>query len=387
MASNNIKLSSTRINTFLSCKQKYWFNYYQKLPKVANPSFKLGLAVHESLELAGKIWMEKGKFTEADKKKILEKYDEVSVREGIEDYEIHLEGKDLVKKRLTNFVIGEEILGLEIKFGFWGNDSGPQITSKYGVPLMGAIDKVEKYNDETVLIVDYKTSKTAPTQSQLRHDIQLSIYDLVARKIWPNFKRVVLSLDLLKSDVLYTYRTDEQREEFEVYLKSVYDQMVSLKEEDVSATLNMFCPWCDYKDYCSTYQRACKKSNYSFLPTVNYTNEQLVSEWESVKSIKKILESRERELGMVLMEKIKRTSENIVAADMEVYVRQNSKIDYDLNTVHGAVPAEDFPSLVNLNKRAVDSYIDLNPAVREHIVDTATTNYTSPFLATKKIKK
>lgn len=387
MASNNIKLSSTRINTFLSCKQKYWFNYYQKLPKVANPSFKLGLAVHESLELAGKIWMEKGKFTEADKKKILEKYDEVSVREGIEDYEIHLEGKDLVKKRLTNFVIGEEILGLEIKFGFWGNDSGPQITSKYGVPLMGAIDKVEKYNDETVLIVDYKTSKTAPTQSQLRHDIQLSIYDLVARKIWPNFKRIVLSLDLLKSDILYTYRTDEEREEFEVYLKSIYDQMVSLKEEDVSATLNMFCPWCDYKDYCSTYQRACKKSNYSFLPTVNYTNEQLVSEWESVKSIKKILESRERELGMVLMEKIKRTSENIVAADMEVYVRQNSKIDYDLNTVHSAVPAEDFPGLVNLNKRAVDSYIDLNPAVREHIVDTATTNYTSPFLATKKIKK
>lgn len=387
MASNNIKLSSTRINTFLSCKQKYWFNYYQKLPKVANPSFKLGLAVHESLELAGKIWMEKGKFTEADKKKILEKYDEVSVREGIEDYEIHLEGKDLVKKRLTNFVIGEEILGLEIKFGFWGNDSGPQITSKYGVPLMGAIDKVEKYNDETVLIVDYKTSKTAPTQSQLRHDIQLSIYDLVARKIWPNFKRIVLSLDLLKSDILYTYRTDEEREEFEVYLKSIYDQMVSLKEEDVSATLNMFCPWCDYKDYCSTYQRACKKSNYSFLPTVNYSNEQLVSEWESVKSIKKILESRERELGMVLMEKIKRTSENIVAADMEVYVRQNSKIDYDLNTVHSAVPAEDFPGLVNLNKRAVDSYIDLNPAVREHIVDTATTNYTSPFLATKKIKK
>jgi len=383
---NNIKLSSTRINSFLSCKQKYWFSYFQKLPKVSNPAFKLGLAVHESLEMAGKIWMEKGKFSAADTKKILGRYDEVSIREGIEDHAIHLEGKELVKKRLSNFIIGESILGLEIKFGFWGENSGPQITSKYGVPLMGAIDKVEKYDDNTILIIDYKTSKTAPTQSQLRNDIQLSIYDLVARKLWPD-KRIVLSLDLLKSDVLYTYRTDTEREEFEVYLKAIYDQMLALKEEDVRATLNMFCPWCDYKDYCTTYQRACKKSDYSFLPTVNYTDDQLVTEWESVKSIKKILENRERELGMILMEKIKRKSENIVADELEVYVRQNSKIDYDLNTVHKAVPAEDFPGLVNLNKKAVDSYINLNPAVREFIADTATTNYTSPFLATKKVKK
>lgn len=384
---NNIKLSSTRINSFLSCKQKYWFSYFQKLPKISNPAFKLGLAVHESLELAGRIWMEKKKFTEADTKKVLGKYDEVSIREGMEEYETHLEGKELVKKRLSNFVIGEEILGLEVKFGFWGEDAGPQITSKYGVPLMGAIDKAEKYDDDTILIVDYKTSRTAPTQSQMRNDIQLSIYDLVARKVWPEYKRVVLSLDLLKSDVLYTYRTDPEREEFEIYLKALYDQMLALKEEDVKATLNMFCPWCDYKDYCSTYQRACKKSNYSFLPTMNYTDDQLVNEWESVKSIKKILENRERELGMVLMEKIKRNSGNIVASDVEVYVRQNSKIDYDLNTVHGAVPAEDFPRLVNLNKKAVDSYLDLNPAVRDSIADTATTNYTSPFLATKKVKK
>jgi hypothetical protein len=209
----------------------------------------------------------------------------------------------------------------------------------------------------------------------------------VARKVWPEYKRVVLSLDLLKSDVLYTYRTDPEREEFEVYLKTIYDQMLALKEEDVKATLNMFCPWCDYKDYCSTYQRACKKSNYTFLPTINYTDNQLVTEWESVKSIKKILENRERELGMVLMEKIRRSSENIVSDELEVYVRQNAKIDYDLDTVHKAVPVEDFPGLVNLNKKAVDSYLNLNPAVRDSIADTATTNYTSPFLATKKVKK
>ena len=382
----NIKLSATRIGAFLSCKQKYWFNYMDKLPRLSNPSFKLGLAVHESLELAGQIWLEKEKFSKGDIEKILKKYDEISIREGMEDYAIHEEGKNLVRKRLNSFLTGQKIIGLEIKFGFWGKDAGHDVTSDLGVPLIGAIDKVEEYDDDTVLIIDYKTSKTAPTAVQMKSDIQLSLYDLVARKLFPQYKRVVLSLDLLKSDVLYTYRTDEQRAEFERYLKTVYDQMLALKKEDAYASLNMFCPWCDYKDYCTTYQKACKKSNYTFLPTLGYTDDQLVEEWDSVKSTKKILESRERELGMIMMEKIKRNSENLNSEEKEIYVRQNSSTNYDLNTVHDVVPADDFSSLVNLNKKAVATYMNLNPAVKDMISETATTNYTTPFLASRKKK-
>ena len=384
---SKIKLSATRINSFLSCRQKYWFSYFKKLPKVANPAFKLGLAVHESLEFAGRIWKQKEKFTKTDIKKILEKYDEVSVREGIEEYGSHTEGRNLVKKRLNSFMSGRKLLELEIKFGFWGPDGGQQVTSDLGVPLIGAIDKVEEYDDDTVIIVDYKTSKTAPTVAQMRTDIQLSLYDLVARKLFPQYKRIVLSLDLLKSDVLYTYRTDEERADFELYLKVVYDQMLSLKEEDAKASLNMFCPWCDFKDYCSTYQKACKKSDYNFLPTMEYTDDQLIEEWSSVKSVNKILDSRTREIGMIMMEKIKRSAENLKSEEKEVYIRQNSSTTYDLKTVHESVPEEDFSNLVNLNKKAVETYMNLNPSVKEMISETATTNYTSPFLATRKVKK
>ena len=288
--------------------------------------------------------------------------------------------------RLKKFLTGRKILDLEIKFGFWGKDGGKQVKSKLGVPLMGAIDKVEEYDDDTILIIDYKTSKTAPTSYQMRSDVQLSLYDLVARQLYPQYKRVILSLDLLKSDVLYTYRTDKEREEFEEYLKVIYDAMLALKPEDVKASLNMFCPWCDYKDYCSTYQRACKKSDYTFLPTMQYDDVQLVEEWENVKAVKKILESRERELGMVMMEKIKRNAENLKGSQSEIYVRQNSSTNYDLETVYESVPSDDFAGLVNLNKKAVKMYLDLNPSVKDRISETATTNYTSPFLASRKKK-
>lgn len=378
-----IKISATRISSFLECKYKYWCNYVEHRPKVPSPAFRLGIAVHESLELAGQIWMEKGKFTAADKKKVMDKYVEISIKEGIEDMSIHVTGKELVKKRINSFDLGK-ILGLELQFGFRG---GENITTKEGVPLVGAIDKVVEIDEETLLIVDYKTSRTSPTADQMKVDNQLSIYDLVANYKWPNYKRIILSLDLLKNEMLYTYRTPEERVDFEHYLKEVYDQMTSFTEKDAKPLLNMFCPWCDYKEYCTTYEKACKKSNYKFQSAIKLPEAELVQEWQDVKNIKKILEERTRELSMILLEKIKREDSNPVWGDKEVYIRQNARTAYDLDKIEKIVPHENLIKMVSLNKRAVESYAEDNPAARDLIRGAAEVNFTSPFLATKKIRK
>ena len=381
----DIKLSATRINTFLSCKQKYWFSYHEKLPKISNAVFRLGLAVHSALEFAGKIWLKKNRFDKEDVKLILEEYEKVAVDEGVEDLDVHATGKLLVQLRIDNFMTGTKLIGLETKFGF--GSKGLQVTTKDGVSLIGAIDKIEEIDEDTLLIVDYKTSKTAPTSDQLKTDPQLSIYDFVASKLWPNYKRIILSFDLLRLEPMYTYRTVDQRNEFEEYIKVIYDQMKALKPENVKASLNMFCPWCDYRDYCGTYKKACSQSTYKFLPTTDYSNDQLIQEWGSVRSTKKILENRERELGMIIMEKIKRGAKNLVGNKEEVYVRQNSRTTYDLNSVYRAVPTDDFHKLVNINKKAVENYMFVNPVVKEEIEMSSTTNFTSPFLALKKVKK
>lgn len=383
--SRQIKLSATRINTFLNCKQKYWFSYVEHLPKVANPAFKLGTTCHEALEFAGIIWKEKNEFSKTDIKKIMDEYDAVSIREGITEMTIHKEGKDLVRKRLNNFIAGKKIIDLEFKFGF-GRET-KDVTTDDGIPLIGAIDKVEEIDQDTLLIVDYKTSKTVPTSDQIKEDLQLSIYDLVAHKIWPQYKRIILSLDFLKSDILYTYRTEEEREEFSDYLTQVYSQMTNLKEEGAEASLNIFCPWCDFKEYCSTYQKACKKTKYDFLPVMKYTDDQLISEWSSVKSTKKILETRERELGQVIIEKIKEESKNLISGDRQVYIRQHSRTNYDIDTILKVIPVKELNRVVSINKNKVEKYMDNNPAVKATISNTAITNYSSPFLALKKDMK
>jgi hypothetical protein len=163
--------------------------------------------------------------------------------------------------------------------------------------------------------------------------------------------------------------------------------MVGLKEENVKANLNIFCPWCDFKEYCPTYQKACKKSKYDFLPIMKYTDDQLVSEWSTVKSTKKILEIRERELGQVIMEKIKRDSKNLVYDAGEVYIRQSSRTSYDVDTILKVIPVKELDKVVSINKNRIEKYMDNNPAVKTTISNTAITNYSSPFLALKKNKK
>lgn len=381
----NIKMSATRIGTFLQCKLKYWYNYVDRLPKVPSPAFRLGIAVHESLELAGQIWKKKEKFTKTDKKKIIDEYIEVSIREGIEDPTIHKEGIKLVSQRLEDFDHGK-IIALEKTFGY-NDETSEQIITDEGVELIGAIDKTLELDEDTLLIVDYKTSKTAPTVYQLKEDPQLSIYNLAASKLWPNYKRIILSLDMLRSDILYTYRTEAEKVEFSEYLKVMHDQMVALKKKDAKALLNIFCPWCDYKEYCDKYEEACKKSDYKFLKTSELSDKDLFKEWDEVRSVKKIIEGRERELSMAIMDKVRDDNINLKVDEVEVYIRQNSRIAYDKDTIKEYTPYEEFVQLVTLNKKAVDNYIKDNPSIKDRFEATARVNYTAPFLATRKAKK
>jgi len=148
----------------------------------------------------------------------------------------------------------------------------------------------------------------------------------------------------------------------------------------------VFCPWCDYKDYCDKYQEACTKYDYDFLPTSKLSDDSLVNEYDKISSTAKILEKRKRELGMIIMEKIKNAGANLKGDTKQIYIRQNSRTNYDTKEVHKLVPSDDFAGMVNLNKKAVDTYCAKYPKVKKEVLKTATTNYTMPFLASKQIE-
>jgi len=385
-----IKISATRIQSFLKCKKKYWFQYVKHLPKMGNPAFRLGIACHESLEVAGRLWMEHGHLTDDDKKAVLAFYNEISIREGIEEMEAHHLGVELVTNRINNFDIGEKIVSLEETFGFF-KSKFPDLETDLGVPLIGAMDKVVELDEDSLLIIDYKTSKTAPTPDQLKTDLQLSLYDLVANILYPNYKRIILCLDMLKSDPVYSYRTPEQRDEFGKYIKEIHTAMVNFKEKEAKPSLHMLCPWCDFKDYCDEYLKAISNTEYEFLPIMNLSNEKLIEEWDRIKTVTKLLDMRKKELNMVIMEKIKDSGTDLIVGDTKVIVRQNARTNYDTKLLKEVVNYEDYVGMSSVSKKAVDTYCSKNPAKKKDIEKAAIVNFTAPFLmakdmATKKKK-
>ena len=86
------------------------------------------------------------------------------------------------------------------------------------------------------------------------------------------------------------------------------------------------------------------------------------------------------------MEKIRRSGGNLRNENEQLYIRQNSRVSYDLKMIHDLVPEKEFLKMVKLNKRDVEKYINKRVALKDKVVKNAQVSYTSPFLAVKKLK-
>lgn len=373
---HQILMSATRMQTFLSCRWKYYCNYVLHLPRKPNVSFKLGLAVHESLALAGEIWKRHEMFTAEDIERVKSLYNKVAAREGISDTNIYNDGLSMVMHRLNNFVEGK-ILTIEDNF---------RVTTDDGVTIIGAMDKVEELNENTILVVDYKTSKYFETESELKSDIQLSMYDVVANIKYPDYKRIILSLDYLREDPVYTYRTKEERENFTKYMLAIYAEMLSIKKEDCTPVLNDMCNWCDFTDNCTAYQEALSGKSFFKKNPEEYTDDDLVKEYLDIKSRKRIIDKREQQLKSYIFNKIKSTGEDVIGFGKQLYIRQNRSVSYDPKSVFEAMPLEEFLKSIRISNKAVNDYLVKNPSAKIKIMDGIEKGYTSPFLAYKKLK-
>lgn len=374
----NIAMSATRMAMYLQCKWKYWSNYILHKPRLPNIAFKLGIAAHETLKVAGKIWQKKEKFTAYDIKKIKEIYTKVAAREGIQNLGIYDEGLSMVLRKLKDFEVGK-IIGVEDKFEAATGD---------GVIIIGAMDKIVELNDETVLVVDYKTSKTAYTSQEMKEDIQLSIYDVAASIKFPAYKRIILCLDYLKLGTsLYTYRTYKERKNFSRYLLAVYNELLQLREEDAVPTLNDFCNWCDFKDDCPAYVEASKRNKVFKKKLENCSENELVTEYLDARNRKRVLDNYEKKLKAFIIEKIGSDEKDLIGQSNMIYIRQNSSTIYDPKTVYNAVPLEEFLKMVSVSKKLADEYLEDDQGTKVKIIETARKGYTSPFLSSRKIMK
>ncbi|MBD3262130.1 MAG: hypothetical protein GF334_10780 [Candidatus Altiarchaeales archaeon] len=371
-------LSATGIRDFLQCKLKVVFRYDREIPSIKNDHARIGIAVHEALEQFTRRMLAKKSFPDSsDYEFAITQFMNCATEEGLGDMGFYADGKQMITEFIDRYDPSEEIVDVEHFF---------KIETPDGVPIVGAMDKVRKLNDDTIEIVDYKTSRNAMTAWQLKDDIQLSMYDLAASIIWPEYSNRVLTLDYVRiNKTVSSYRTSEQRETFREFLVSVWHQMNKLDENEVRGRINNLCGWCDYKTYCPAYAEFVKSQDLKLTPLAEMDNDEFLEHWVQVSDMKNTLESRQREMKMIASEKAVQ-GESISSKDKELYTTQAARTNYDVDDVAGIIPEGDLLDVLAVNKSKLDRYLKERPDLRDSLSRVAKVSYNAPVYRVKEIK-
>ena len=154
-------------------------------------------------------------------------------------------------------VESSRVLGVEVAFSLHLGDFA----------LRGRIDRVDRIADDAIRIRDYKSTRLPPRREDVEESLQLAIYDLAARQLWPWAKRVELAFDLLRHDVVIrTERSVAQRDATRQYLAATVAQI--RRDRDAPAQPSTLCTTCDQRSHCAAYadMRAGKREHAGAAP-------------------------------------------------------------------------------------------------------------------------
>lgn len=302
----NEHLSVSRLKLYEQCALAFFHRYVNQAQKHAidvaprGEAAEFGTVLHATLELVY-AWIVaeqyEGRFPEAE---MIIFYRQAWQASGMKGVALYHEGLDILRAyaRSTPLVDHWRILGVEVEFNL---DLGGYIVNGY-------IDRIDKVDDETIEIIDYKSNRLLFTKSDLETDLQMSIYGLAARSLYPWAKQVRFKFRMLRHDldqeVRRSARTIDDAAGYVVALGRMTETEVERAEKEKrqpwQPTLNENCAYCDYRRRCPKYAEAItggldypKAENPADLVSVSV-------EREAVANIAKVAYGRRDELDDIL---------------------------------------------------------------------------------------
>jgi hypothetical protein len=233
-----LKLSASRLATFQKCSWLYWCKYGLKLPDKGNVGADQGTVCHAVFEHliiqkhrklydkvveAGTVTVSKGltKYIRLYMKKLNlpeESFDKINVMV-------------LVGLKADFLCKGAEVLPPELEFTI-ENENPPFV-------IMGLIDKLAKYKNKWIRIIDYKSSKKKYQGDDADANPQAMMYMLAAKKLWPELTPVVdfMFLQFPEDPKIRCPYKEDQIEGFKHYVGDIYKQILNFSEKEGKTNL------------------------------------------------------------------------------------------------------------------------------------------------------
>lgn len=185
-----------------------------------------------------------------------------------------------------------------------------------GDRLIGFIDVIERDADGVLVIKDYKTNRAMFSRDEVDESLQLGIYGLAARMLWPG-QRVRLCYDMLRHGFCqYTERTDEQLDSLERYIMTLVSRVDKWKRDQLyPPTLNKHCGWCHHRQMCPLLSEALESGDLDDMTPSGWDG--LAHERERMAAIEKAARARRSEIDGQIKTHIKH--EGALDADGRTY--------------------------------------------------------------------
>ena len=392
---NYIRLSSTMMKLWLQCKRQFYMKYVEKKTQPPNTSFTLGNAVHYSLEqsnLALKTRVNPFDGDEIEEYIHLFREHLAGVIENrgtfVDDMELFTSGEDMVRNELFSLDYTEKVLEAEQSF---------DIVTPEGVRIYGFIDKVVEVDPQTVKIVDYKTSRTPLSYEEANKDVQLSMYELAAAVLYPQYKNRVVELNYLRlGKKISTRRSATAQLNFRKQLLAVdkaikqYCQDLSANnyEDDPKGNVNKLCNWCSFKSDCKEYKTDLVKigSAYGLPDTIN--DSVFMEEYKKINTTIKELQSLKDDLKLWAMRRIELDPDTPISNGNEVVsTMSTTRRSYEVGDIAKLLSYDNFQEVVTINNSKMTKFLAKlhDDKLLSKIEQSVTVKFNNPQIRFKKV--
>lgn len=240
-----LRLSFSKVDTYLQCPLKYKFSAVDKLPTPPAPQLSWGTSLHAALEWFWDRKLPEPPTAEDLAEALYDRWDDTGFAEIPREDKIrwYRHAQDVLRRHHAQHAPRfRPAAAVEQWFDV---DVGDRIR------VRGFIDCVVPTEDGGFGIVDWKTNRKAKTREQVEGSLQLALYALAARELWgrdPDWVALEFVVPGMRVDV------PMERIDVDGAVAEVRRVAEAIRAERFEPTPNRLCGWCDFRSICPAFE-------------------------------------------------------------------------------------------------------------------------------------
>jgi putative RecB family exonuclease len=255
-----IKTSYSALDAFKQCPLKYKFQVIDKIKTPKSKEAVFGSKIHDSLQF---FHTQSPISPTIDEllNYLKENWDSSVFTDQQEDMIYFGEALKILKNYHDDYLkLKNKPIVLDTETRFEVLLKNPE-NQEQNCLLTGIIDRIDKI-ENSIEIVDYKTTKRFPPQEDVDNSLQLSLYCLGAINRWPQYakdgpEKIKLTLYYLKhQESITTTRTKEQLESVQ---RKTWETLNQIEKSEFEPMPSALCDWCGYKRMCPMWKHLYKE--------------------------------------------------------------------------------------------------------------------------------